>query len=213
MRLQAHRPRNYTVVPGLKGLLDDAAARLAAAGYTGASCRTERVLCPQCPTGYYEQNVCDAPGYMGASNADLIMSATTAAHPGYGVDLAAQHAYDVAHGAGVGTNDYFNTYGSGSGTVVTAGSANYTGTVDPTGKMPTLRQVQSSYDDAIAKLAAQGNKAATAPLTPAGTPAPAGTNAGSGSTTLPAAQPVQDNTMLYIALAGGAALLLFAMKG
>jgi hypothetical protein len=93
--------------------LTEAQKNLTAAGYQGVTCRTERVALPMTDpaTGknYYDQQVCSAPGYIGGFDANLVANASTLAHPGYGVDLAAERAYLTSQGGGH-SHSYFEDF-------------------------------------------------------------------------------------------------------
>jgi hypothetical protein len=91
---------------GMGDLLSDAQAKLAAAGYTGVQCRTERISLPMAdPTtgrNYYDQNYCSAPGYVGGFQAEAVVNT--------GMDnLIAERA---ALGFNASNPGYFYTYGA-----------------------------------------------------------------------------------------------------
>jgi len=106
---------------GMGDVLTDAQSKLQAAGYSNVTCRTERVYLPMPDPGtglnYYDQNICSTPGFIGAFDADVVSQQSTAAHPGYGVDLAAERAYNLAMGAGSGPS-YIEAFGSTPATQV-----------------------------------------------------------------------------------------------
>lgn len=91
LRFAASLPRRRA--RGMGDVLDDAAAALRAAGYAGVSCRTERSPCPQCPTGYLDQNVCSAAGHTGGFTAELVAAAPLQ-------QLQTERAYLISQGGG-----------------------------------------------------------------------------------------------------------------
>lgn len=101
---------------GMGDALLDAQNALTAAGYTGASCRTERVSFPMAdPTtgrNYYDQNVCSADGHTGGFMADVINRG--------GVNLRAERDQLIRSGGGSQTS-YFDGVGAGSQVVRYAG--------------------------------------------------------------------------------------------
>lgn len=116
-RLLPNRPLRRGRGMGDQQTLALAQQYLQDAGYSGVSCRTERVyfpgVDPNTGLNYYENDVCNVPGYLGAFDASTVASSSTAAHPGYGVDLAAERAYLMAQGDGPGTGqDYYTAFGS-----------------------------------------------------------------------------------------------------
>lgn len=102
--------------------LQQAQQNLTAAGYTGVTCRTEKVFFPGVDpnTGknYYLNDVCSAPGFLDSFDASVAATQSTAAHPGYGVDLAAERAYALTHGGGHSVQDYYQAFGSGPNTQI-----------------------------------------------------------------------------------------------
>lgn len=98
----------------LGDVLSDAKANLEAAGYTGVSCRKERVyfpgVDPNTGLNYYEQDICDAPGFTGGIMANVAANQANTGQ-GYGVDLAAERAYNIRQGGGDDAS-YFQTFGS-----------------------------------------------------------------------------------------------------
>jgi hypothetical protein len=131
---------------GMGGVLEDAEAKLVAAGWTGAQCRTERVsfpgVDPNTGKNYYEQNICSVPGVSEGFMADVVNMSTA---PGTGVNLAAERAYYQANDPQFGQEQsYFQTYSGPNTQVIAQTSTAATNPPSTTATYPvtaTLRNV------------------------------------------------------------------------
>lgn len=203
---------------GMGDVLSDAQANLLRAGYSDVTCRTERIYLPMPDpaTGlnYYTQNVCSAPGYIGAFNADVVANQSQYSTPGTGVDLAAERRYQISQGDGPGTGQSYIEAFSGPWTQVTA-------QVNPGGgrsvlapaPVPDSRQMMQTLDSAAAARA----KAQSA-TTGGGTGTPATTLTPGATTGASAGAPATDHTdwfkepVVLIGLAGVALVLVMSMS-
>lgn len=126
---------------GLAGPLEDAQAKLTAAGYENVTCRTERISLPlpDPATGltYYDQNYCSAPGYVGGFQVEAVNR--------MGVqNLAAERA---SLGYNPNQAGYFQNYGAGNQVLNTTSSTASSGSPQQQGVYPvfaTLRNLSRS---------------------------------------------------------------------
>ena len=202
---------------GMGDVLSDAQANLQRAGYSNVTCRTERIYLPMADpaTGlnYYTQNVCSAPGYIGAFDADVVANQSQYSTPGTGVDLAAERRYLMSQGDGPGTGQSYIEAFSGPWTQVTA-------QVNPGGDrsimapapVPDTKTMMQTLDSAAAARAkAQSATTGGGTGTPATTLTPPPTTTGTGA-------PAADHTdwlkepVVLIGLAGLALVLVMSMS-
>lgn len=138
----------------LGDVLSDARTNLLAAGYSGVSCRTERVyfpgIDPNTGKNYYEQNICDAPGFTGGIDADLAAYSANTNNRGYGVDLAAERAYNIRQGGG-DDQSYFQTFGNAPNIQVLNSLLADGSRVTGNSAAPVAQQYQTQFDAASAK--------------------------------------------------------------
>lgn len=202
---------------GMGDVLSDAQANLMRAGYSDVTCRTERIYLPmadpQTGLNYYTQNVCSAPGYIGAFDADVVANQSQYSTPGTGVDLAAERRYLMSQGDGPGTGQSYIEAFSGPWTQVTA-------QVNPGGDrsimapapVPDTKTMMQTLDSAAAARAkAQSATTGGGTGTPATTLTPPTTTTGTGA-------PAADHTdwlkepVVLIGLAGLALVLVMSMS-
>lgn len=132
----------------LGDVLSDARTNLLAAGYTGVSCRTERVYEPG--GTYYEQNICDLPGFTGGSDADLAAYSANTNNRGYGVNLEAERLYNIRQGGGDDAS-YFQTFGNAPNIQVLNSLLADGSRVTGNSAAPVAQQYQTQFDAASAK--------------------------------------------------------------
>ena len=194
----------------LGDVLSDARTNLLAAGYTNVSCRKERVyfpgIDPQTGLNYYEQEICDVPGFTGGIMANVAANQANVGNRGYGVDLAADRAYQIRQGGGDDAS-YYQTFGAANnvqvlntlladGTRVTGNSA-----------APTAQQYLSQFD---AKSPIIDIKPQQTALPAAKGTNPSGSSAGDEKTAKDLGFDL--NGINPLLLAGGALVLLLVLK-
>lgn len=181
---------------GLGDSLSDAQARLVAAGYSGAQCGTELVTYPG---GSYTQDICSAPGYQGGMEPGLVNQMTPA-------QLAAQRAYeqntyDTWNPPGGSQQSYFQLDANNAANIsnITPVIGGSPVSAPPAAQSAPQQQAASQVSGSAVSHAASGGAGTSNTI-------PATTSSGFDFSSL-----VSGNNILW--LAGGAAALLFLMKG